>query len=162
MLHMRDLKLAYRETYWQLRKALIKCGEDGPDAPTLRGAISDVNFTIMWLHTGKLPGNKRGIERRSAYQREKLMDPVRLQAYVEKSKAGSPTNLSDWEMFQLEEALRRLSDRERDCYVMCHGHGFSHSYIAELLKIEKTSVDEYIKRAQKKVSADLGGNLFLM
>lgn len=161
--NMKDLKLSYRKTYWQLRRALKATGEDGthPDEQLLREAISDINFAITWMHTGKRPGNKRGIERRSAYQREKLMDPLKMQSFMNQTKAASPSTLSDWQLFQLEEALRRLSDRERECYEMAHGQGFSHSYIAKLLDIEKSSVDEYIQRAQKKVTEDLGGNLFL-
>lgn len=168
---MRDLKLSYRETYWRLRSALraaeaVKEDADGnptehPDVGTLRGAISDVNFAIQWMHTGKRPGSKRGIERRAAYQREKLMDPVRMQSLVVRANAGGPSNLTDHQRFQLEEALRRLSDRERECYELAHGQGFSQAYIARMLGIEKSSVKEYVERAQRKVSEDIGNNLFL-
>ncbi|MGG4035866.1 sigma factor-like helix-turn-helix DNA-binding protein [Paenibacillus cisolokensis] len=160
--NMRDLKLAYRQTYWQLRRALKACGDDGPDAPILRSAISDVNYAIMWLHTGRRPGNKRGIERRAAYQREKLVDPLKMQAYMSPARAVSPTTLTDDERFRLEEALRRLSDRERECYELKHGQGFSHAYIAQLLGMTKASVDEYVQRAQRKVTAELEQNLFLL
>ncbi|WP_429842380.1 sigma factor-like helix-turn-helix DNA-binding protein [Brevibacillus sp. FIR094] len=82
--------------------------------------------------TGRRPGNKRGIKRRAAYEREKLMDPVRMQAFVSRSTAGSPCNLTQWQRFQLEDALSSLTERERECYVLTHGEGFSFDETARL------------------------------
>lgn len=135
---------------------------DADDKEVISGMISDCNYIIEWLSTGRRPGNKRGIERLAAYQKEKLVDPLRMQAYVSNSKAGSPSNLSDWERFQIEDALSRLTERERDCYILAHGECFSFGEIAHLLGIEKGSVQEYIERAQKKISEDLQNSLFLI
>jgi RNA polymerase sigma factor (sigma-70 family) len=118
--------------------------------------------TIEWLDSGRRPGNKRGIERRAAYQREKLMDPVRMQAYISESPAGSPANLSDWQRFQIKDALSKLSDRERECYVLAHGECFSFSEIAGMLGVSKGSVEVYVTRAQSKISEDLQNRLFLV
>ncbi|MFD1955975.1 sigma-70 family RNA polymerase sigma factor [Paenibacillus thailandensis] len=161
MLHLRDLKQAYRKTYWQLRKALKECGPDGADAPIIKGAISDVHYAIEWLHTGRRPGNKRGIERRAAYQREKLVDPMVLQSYASKVNSRSGSTLTEEQRFKLEQALCRLSPQEREIYEMAHGQGLPHSEIASLLAISKGSVDKVVQRAQKKVSEELYGNLFL-
>jgi RNA polymerase sigma-70 factor (ECF subfamily) len=135
---------------------------DADDKKVISGMVSDCEYSIEWLETGRLPGNKRGIERRAAYQREKLVDPLRMQAYVRNTKAGGPSNLSDWERFQIEDALSRLSERERECYVLAHGECFSFSQIAELLGISRSSVEEYVERAQKKISEDLQSSLFLI
>lgn len=124
--------------------------------------ISSTDYVIEWLETGRSPGNKRGIERQAAYQREKLMDPVRMQAFVSRSTAGSPANLTDWQYEQIEEALCVLSDRERECYVMAYGECFSHSEIANLLGVSKSSVDTHIKRAQQKISERVMNSLFLV
>ncbi|MNP84003.1 positive control sigma-like factor [compost metagenome] len=53
---------------------------------------SDCEFVIEWLNSGRRPGNKRGIERRAGYEREILLDPIRMQAFASNSKAGSPAN----------------------------------------------------------------------
>lgn len=132
------------------------------DRRIINEMVADCEWTIEWLDSGRRPGNKRGIERRAAYQREKLMDPVRMQAYVSQSSAGSPANLSDWQRFQIEDALSRLSDRERDCYVLVHGECFSLSEIAGMLGVSKGSVEVYVTRAQKKISDDLQSSLFLL
>jgi RNA polymerase sigma factor (sigma-70 family) len=131
------------------------------DRRIINEMIADCEWTIEWLDSGRRPGNKRGIERRAAYQCEKLMDPVRMQAYLTQSSAGSPANLSDWQRFQIEDALSRLSDRERECYVLAHGECFSFSEIAGMLGVSKGSVEVYVTRAQKKISEDLQSSLFL-
>lgn len=171
MEHWSDLKKSHRGTYWMLKKYLkrieaIKQDADGnpyqhPDIGMVKDAMSDNSFAVGWLHTGKRPGNKRGIERRSAYQKEKLMDPTRMQAFVSKSSTGSPANLTDNDSFRLGQALQSLSDRERECYEMAHGQGFSLRYIANLLGISKGAVGGYVKRAQEKVSDELRNNMFL-
>lgn len=123
--------------------------------------IGDTEFVIEWLETGRRPGNKRGIERRAAYEREKLMDPVRMQAFVSRGTAGSPCNLTEWQRFQLKDALSSLTERERECYIMTHGEGFSFEDTARLLKITKSSVQTFVTRAQVKISERVASSLFL-
>lgn len=140
----------------------VYASADSDDKKVISGMISECEYVIEWLSTGRRPGNKRGVERLAAYQREKPVDPLRMQAYVSNAKAGSPSNLSDWERFQIEDALSRLSERERDCYTMAHGECISFQDIADMLGISKGSVEEYIERAQKKISEDLQSSLFLI
>jgi len=141
-------------------KALRTLNTEKAEREIIGGMASECEYVHEWLNTGRRPGNKRGIERRSAYQREKLIDPIRMQAFVANSTAGSPANLSDMEKFQLESALALLSERERECYVMAHGQGFAHSDISIMLNISKNSVKAYIDRAQKKISMETQSSLF--
>ncbi|MEE4561577.1 sigma factor-like helix-turn-helix DNA-binding protein [Paenibacillus polymyxa] len=134
---------------------------DADDKKVISGMISDCEFVEEWLVTGRRPGNKRGVERRAAYQRERLVDPLRMQAYVQQNSAGSPANLSDWQLFQIEDALSTLSPRERECYTMAHGQCFSRSQIAKYLGITKDSVTEYVERAQIKIGRAINESLFL-
>ncbi|MDU0332554.1 sigma-70 family RNA polymerase sigma factor [Paenibacillus sp. 3LSP] len=149
----------YQRSLTVARKAYFRA--DADDKKVISGMISDCEFAIEWLSTGRRPGNKRGIERRAAYQREKLVDPLKMQAYVSNARAGSPSNLSEWERYQIEDALSRLTERERDCYVMAHGECFSFSEIANMLGLSKGSVEKYVERAQRKISEDLQTSLFL-
>lgn len=150
----------YQRSLTVARKAYFRA--DADDKKVISGMISDCEFAIEWLSTGRRPGNKRGIERRAAYQREKLVDPLKMQAYVSNARAGSPSNLSEWERYQIEDALSRLTERERDCYVMAHGECFSFSEIANMLGLSKGSVEKYVERAQRKISEDLQTSLFLI
>lgn len=90
------------------------------------------------------------------------MDPLHMQAFISKSSAGSPSNLSDWEMFQLEDALSTLSPRERECYILAHGECFSFNEIANMLGIQKGTVQHYVETAQEKISEALRNSLFLL
>ncbi|MBY0011486.1 sigma-70 family RNA polymerase sigma factor [Paenibacillus typhae] len=135
---------------------------DADDRKVISGMISDCEYTIEWLNTGRRPGNKRGIERRAGYEREVLLDPIRMQAFASDSKAGSPANLTDDQRFQLQYALDQLSERERECYVMAHGECIPHSEIAKMLGISDGTVSEYVQRAQRKISETVEQTLFFV
>jgi hypothetical protein len=137
---MQDLLKEYKETRRQLKRA-YEARREGEkvldnqvitERQLLSEMIGDVEYVIEWLETGRRPGNRRGIERRAAYEREKPMDPIRMQAFVARSTAGSPCNLTEWERFQLEDALSSLTERERECYVLTHGECFSFEETARL------------------------------
>jgi len=167
---MQGLLREYKETRKALKRAYEarREGEKVLDDQALAerqmisDMIGDVEFVIQWLETGRRPGNKRGVERLAAYQREKPMDPIRMQAFISRSTAGSPANLTEWERQQIEDALCTLSDRERECYVLAHGECFSFEDIANLLGISKSSVATHIKRAEAKISKRLMNSLFLV
>lgn len=138
-----------------------KESDNEADKKIISNMVSECDYVIEWLSTGRRPGNKRGVERLAAYQREKLVDPLKMQAYVQQGHAGSSANLSDWQLFQIEDALSRLSPRERECYVMKHGDCHSFADIAMALNISKSAVQSYVKTAQYKISEDLQNSLFL-
>ncbi|MFJ9498759.1 sigma factor-like helix-turn-helix DNA-binding protein [Brevibacillus centrosporus] len=143
-------------------KAVCNGDENKTERQIIGEMVGDTEFVIEWLETGRRPGNKRGIERRAAYEREKLMDPVRMQTFVSRSTAGSPCNLTDWQRFQLADALSCLTDRERECYVLTHGEGFSFEDTARLLQITKSSVQTLVTRAQSKISERVTNSLFFV
>ncbi|MGG0794552.1 sigma factor-like helix-turn-helix DNA-binding protein [Brevibacillus laterosporus] len=157
---MQDLLREYEYTKMQLeaKRRLLKkenTSKDelkASDIELLGEMISSVDFIIEWIKTGKLPGMKRGIERRAAYQREVLMDPLTLQSHINRTNAGSPANITDSQRSEINEALSKLSKRERDCYTMAHGQGISQYEIATILGLSRTAVDTYIRRAQQKIS----------
>lgn len=134
---------------------------DADDKKVISGMVSDCEFVEEWLVTGRRPGNKRGVERLAAYQREKLIDPLRMQAYVSNSKAGSPSNLTDSDYFVIEEALRVLTDLEKDCFLLSYGHCMPHSYIADVLGLSRGNISTLLKRAKEKIQENRNNNLFL-
>ncbi|MFE1631074.1 sigma factor-like helix-turn-helix DNA-binding protein [Brevibacillus reuszeri] len=166
---MQDLLIEYKRTkkglnnaYERLRDAAEAGNEEAIAVLQLIGEMrGEVEWIIEWIETGRRPGSKRGIERRAAYQREKLMDPVRMQAFVARSTAGSPCNLTEWQRYQLEDALSSLTKRERECYVLTHGEGFSFDETARLLQITKSSVQTLVTRGQSKITDRVSNSLFL-
>ncbi len=126
--------------------------------------ISDCSYVIEWLETGRRPGNRRGIERRAAYQREIPTDPARLPAvaYRDADPEESPEADSEIKHLRLMAALRGLTDRERECFSLAHGQGCSYSEIAGLLHLSKSSVGTYVVRAQRKIAANVGNVVVLV
>ncbi|GKU79797.1 sigma factor-like helix-turn-helix DNA-binding protein [Paenibacillus sp. L3-i20] len=121
---------------------------------------ADLNFTINFLHTGRLPGSKRGIDRRSIYQRTVLVDPTIMGRYIQPTNSRSASTLTEDEQHKLKEVLDILSPREREVFILAKGQGFPHEYIANMLNMQKGSVDVMVKRAHKKMSAGWQGTLF--
>lgn len=181
---MQDLLKSYRETLYGLQK--VKLGVDDqrnklraiyeqrPTADnkdkldkaqeycdTINAFISNVMYVIAWLSRGHAPAPRRGIHRRSRQQREVLIDPLKMQSYANPAACGSPTTLSGWERFMIDEAMHNLTERERECYVMKYGQCFSERQIASFLQISQPVVHEYIRKAEKKIVKNLNNNLFL-
>ncbi len=125
--------------------------------------IASCSYVIEWLETGRRPGYQRGIERRAGYQREVLMDPAKLPLTPNPAMSPCPPEEATKEnRFRLEAALRGLTERERNCYMLAHGESYSFSEIAALLNISKSSVGTYMMRAQRKVSDNVNSILILV
>src|SRR5690625_135832 len=72
-----DLIVEYeqgREGLREMKKVLSDTEYDKLDKRQINSMIRTMSFSIDWMKTGKEPGNLRGIDRRSIYQRRVLMD----------------------------------------------------------------------------------------
>jgi RNA polymerase sigma factor (sigma-70 family) len=154
-----ELKKQEHRTFYKRLK--VDNGNLFAELDLISEMISDTNFIIEWLGSGRRPGSTRGIERLAAYQRERLMDPVKMQSFVSGSTSGRPSNLSEWQRMEIEDALSRLSAQERVCYEMKHGQGYSFKYIADQLGLGASTVENYVVRAQKKISEQVNCQLVL-
>jgi RNA polymerase sigma-70 factor (ECF subfamily) len=170
--HMSDLKASYRETHRVVRasiekdnaeeSALYKGAEaEHRDTVIKRGIIEDLNMAINWMHTGKMPGSKRGADRRSAYQKHKFVDPLIMQAFSNPVNSRSVSTLTSVQLLQIENALGRLSPNERECFVSIHGNCTPMREVASRMCITLGSVQTFVNRAQKKVSEYLEMSLFI-
>jgi len=154
---MYEMMDRYKKTRKILR-ALRTLNTDKYERQVIGGMISDCNYVVEWLQTGRRPGNRRGIERLAAYQRERPTDPIILQAYLARTSAGGAvqaSSVTDEDRERIEEVLSQLTPRERDCYVMVIGHGMAYSYAAKMLGIKKSSVQWFVESAKKKITAYL-------
>jgi RNA polymerase sigma factor (sigma-70 family) len=141
---------SYRHTYRIVQQARETAAPG--DKHLMTGMLTDVQYAIDWMGTGICPGNRRGIERRAAYQREKLMDPIHMQTYIEQQTVESrPSSISEQQRARLDQALSRLSRRERECYELHYGMCYSLQDIASLLGLKKGSVQYYLQAAVKKL-----------
>lgn len=140
------------------------------DKLIISGMISDLEYTIEWMTTGRRPGNKRGIERRAAYQRERPFDPLLMQIYFrsmddneyEWDKQNKEDTISYWDKMRIEDALSVLSLREKEIYLMSRGYCLPYSEIAKYLGIKKATVQNNIKRAERKIGKQVQESLFCL
>ncbi|HDR6244835.1 TPA: RNA polymerase subunit sigma-24 [Bacillus cereus] len=163
---MKDLMEQYTKTRKTLEES--KVGATEKDISIINEMISDINYALEWMRTAKQPGKTRGIERRAAYEREKPCDPLLMQRYVrstvipvyEWDTEVKESVISEWDRIQLEDALSTLTEREKEIYIMSRGYGFTQDKISNFLKLQRTTVQEYLKRADKKIGERMSGSLF--
>lgn len=131
----------------------------------IAASVSDLEYSIEWMETGYPPGYRRSMERRSISQRTKVWDPQWMEYLTdyefefEPAEVGRP--LTREEEWKIEDALRNLSDRERQCYVLHHAIGMSMQSIANEMDIKKGSVQVMLQRADQKIAFNKANNLFL-
>lgn len=131
-------------TYRRTRERLIEVTECKHKA----WMISNLDYAIEWLETGRRPGNKRGIERYAAYQREIPTDIV--QRFMNPAPKLE-LDYTDEQRLQAEFIVSIMSERERQCYEMHYIGLYSLDDIALELDMAKGTVQTYIKRANAKV-----------
>lgn len=163
---MKELIREYKESLKKVQEAKLTANEE--DQKILISIESDLRYAIRWMQTARRPGNRRGIERRSAYQREKPFDPILIQQYfssLSKEERSSlrydPYHLIDTDedgrigqedRDRIEKALECLSSLEREVYLMSRGNCIPYRDIARMMRIKETTVASKIERAEKKLA----------
>jgi len=155
------------QNYSRTRSTIIKAlnrvpKEDKAQRELLGGMLSECDFVLEWLRTGRRPGSLRGVERRY----ERAWDPQWIDRYhspsgwtVEREKTRE---LTADERFRIEEAMRDLSPRERQCFMMYHVDGMSEYEIAQELHIGRATVHTFLERAAEKIENAKVSSLFLL
>lgn len=167
---MEDLIREYREALRRIRKSKRKYppvekrnDEEVYKYRLLEEMERDLEWSLEWMETGRQPGNRRGVERLAAYQRERPIDPIHFQRYAVQPLYGQEEHtLSNEDMRRVEEALSLLSPLEREVYIMSRGKGLSYREIAGLLGVAKGTVQKMIERAEKKMAQQKETSLFLV
>lgn len=122
------------------------------DKIQINSMINDMSFAIDWMKTGRRPGNLRGIDRRSVYQRTALVD---MDLMPSLDIVPEQRELENIEKQALMDMLIDLSHRERQCYLLHMAQGWSMQEIADELKIKKPTVQKFIERARNKIKRKL-------
>jgi RNA polymerase sigma-70 factor (ECF subfamily) len=136
----------YRITKLSLHELLPNIVEEN-HAAHVRAMIRDCDYVIEWMETGRRPGNKRGVERLAAYQREIPFEL--MERYAKPPERIVLESEFDW--VRMEYILNMLTERERTCYELHIGGMWTEREIAQQLGIKRTTVQEFLKRANMKV-----------
>ncbi|MBW8350767.1 sigma-70 family RNA polymerase sigma factor [Bacillus sp. IITD106] len=137
-----------RKELGRMKKRLGHTEEDRMDKRQINGMINDMSFAIDWMKTGRRPGNRRGVDKRSVYQRTVLVD---MDLMPSLDIQPEPRELEREEKQALVNMLIDLSHRERQCYLLHMAQGWSMQEIADELGIKKPSVQKFIERAKNKL-----------
>lgn len=122
---------------------------DAEESELVSNMISDLQFGINFMHTGRYPGAVRGIDRKAAYQRSIILDTELFPSLFEEVEPESEMSIENKR--KLLDILCRLSARERQCYILNAAYQLSYTQIAVELKISKSTVQKFIERARDKV-----------
>jgi len=153
---MEDLKKQYNKA---LRSAMKQreLADEG-DKETWSEIISDMNYVLDWLRSGRRPGSRRGVERKGYEQRTFPWDPAMVDQY-RVSKMQQFRRLPEDEGIVVEDhdnlikdALCELSVREKEVYELSVVGLYSIDEIANELSISNKTVENQIANAKKKVA----------
>ncbi|MCU4770864.1 sigma-70 family RNA polymerase sigma factor [Bacillus toyonensis] len=163
---MQDLIKQYNTTLRQLREAQKDAKEE--DIKILTDMISDISYSLEWMKKARRPGNRRGVERLAAYQRERACDPLLMQRYFrsmddnlyEWDSHQQEDVVGEWDKIRLEDALSLLTEREKEVYLMSRGYCLTYIEIASYLVISRSTVQTMIERAERKIERQIKESIF--
>lgn len=143
---MEDLIREYRQGMKELERLNVPEEEQN----IINSMISDMRYALEWMQTAKMPGNKRAIERRAAYQKDITVDPLELQKFAYHEECTS-SNINSWEEEKIVACLSILSESQRECFYLHYGKMYSWQQIAEMMGVSKSTIQIHITRANKKI-----------
>ncbi|OES45246.1 sigma factor-like helix-turn-helix DNA-binding protein [Domibacillus iocasae] len=162
---MRTLIYEYKQSLRALKemKAAIEAKtelleQDLQDKTLINSMISEMEFAIQWMVSGRNPDARRGADRTGAY----TLDPKLIEAVVPNRVASEEQKLTADEQWLLDDVLGDLTQRERDVFTLVKAEGITFEYTAELLGLSKSSVQTYLERAERKIEDRKNGSLFLV
>ncbi|ASN69637.1 sigma-70 family RNA polymerase sigma factor [Bacillus paranthracis] len=164
---MIDLIKQYKETLNQLLTAKEKATKQ--EEKIINRMISDIEYSLNWMRNGREPEPKRGIERRASYQRDVKVNPLLIQRYLrsketeyEWDKEQKENAITTWEKIQLDDALSTLSKIEKEIFVMYKVGMFTQEEIAEMRGVTRSTIQQHLRRADKKIAQQVGESLFFV
>ncbi|MEJ9122846.1 sigma-70 family RNA polymerase sigma factor [Bacillus cereus] len=164
---MIDLIKQYKETLNQLLTAKEKTTKQ--EEKIINRMISDIKYSLNWMRNGREPEPKRGIERRASYQRDVKVNPLLIQRYLrsketeyEWDKEQKENAITTWEKIQLDDALSTLSKTEKEIFVMYKVGMFTQEEIAEMRGVTRSTIQQHLRRADKKIAQQVGESLFFI
>lgn len=153
---MNELILEYKRALKDTKRRYEQLKETDPNRKIFSAMISDLEYVVKWLSTGRQPEAKRAIDRRSVYQRTVFASPEVLEALANQYQLKRETRtVNDEDKRLIEDVLSALTEKEREIYITVVGHNLSFSKCAALHGIAKGSVQKHIERARKKIAIQL-------
>lgn len=133
-------------------------GQDIQDKTLINSMISEMEFALQWMMSGRNPDARRRADRTGAF----TLDPKLIEAVVPNKMIEEKRKITAEEKWLLDDVLADLTQREKDVFTLIKAEGLTFEYTADLLGITKSSVQTYLKWAERKVEDRKNGSLFLV
>lgn len=141
-----------RKDLKNMRDELTDSERDRLDKTQINSMIDSMTYSIDWMKTGREPGNLRGVDKRDIYRIKQYSEMDIIPDITEQLRLErEPLYLNQEQRQALILLFRKLSDRERQCFIMYEAEQLSMQQIANRLGIKKSTVQQYIERAREKV-----------
>jgi positive control factor len=132
---------------------------DDEDINAIAGMISDLEFALEWMRSGRNPEAKRGVDKTGVY----LTDPAILDVLpVPNIIKSVAKEITDFNRELIDDALCTLTSREKDIFFMIKVEGLTYENTADLLGVKKSTVQTHLERAEKKIEQRKQKSLFLV
>ena len=149
---LRKLIGEYRLTLRRVSKARTVATKE--DKSILASCEDSLGFAIEYMEMGKHPDNRRGITRLSGTQREIPVDPHNVafvRAVALQNQSPEVNERMQRAINDLGFVIKKLSTKELEAYSFVRGSGYSFQEAAELMKIQKGTVQILVRRAEEKI-----------
>jgi len=155
----KKIKIAERIKNNKALHILVRLQED---KKIINSWISNLQYSIEWITTGRRPGAIRGITRRATENREVPFEPYWIQLRKDKSESvdtieklfdGEDTENEIIKESLVKEIIKNLNAKQTEILTL-KADGSTHSEIAESLGIPKGTVDVTMKRIKEKIKAE--------
>ncbi|ATW27944.1 sigma factor-like helix-turn-helix DNA-binding protein [Candidatus Formimonas warabiya] len=149
---MKEYQDSLKRVLQAKERAILEGRQD--DQLLLQDCITSLSWTVEYMKLGREPQNRRPISRYSYMQREVPFDP-HSGFFLRRSAAhdtSGRTELSRDRRDLLKKVLDKLTTREREAFILVRGGGYSFSQGAEAMGIKKTSLQNLLARADKKLN----------
>ncbi|MFD2330654.1 sigma factor-like helix-turn-helix DNA-binding protein [Cohnella sp. GCM10020058] len=112
------------------------------------GMISDMRYAVEWMRSGRRPGGRRGVDAKDAYKRSVLLN---MDLFPSLDLNYDEIELTDEQKKAIVRVLLRMTERERECYLLHMAHGMSFAQIGAQLRLSRSTVQHNIMRAKAKI-----------
>ena len=151
---MLDLIPEYRDSRKAARALKQRLEADDERGRTaVNGMISDLNYAIEWLETGRQPQyygpDETKQKGRSQYARRALLD-MDLFPCIDLD-TEEPEPMDDERKRLITEVLKSLTEREMTMFVIHTAHMRSIAEVAKELGVAKSTAQVTIERAKRKI-----------
>ncbi|MEY9976574.1 sigma factor-like helix-turn-helix DNA-binding protein [Lysinibacillus sp. RC79] len=146
---MIDLILQYKKAKKSMERDKSKM-DDPLKVEIANQIIADMDYSIRWMKTGEQPDvYSKAVETKSAYSRRALLD-LEIFPCLDIAPTTHRT-ISESRKRAVMQVIQHLTERQLTCYLLHTAHMRSMQEIAEELGIAKSTVQEHLDKAEKKI-----------